>query len=411
METGLPSFKGLVDVVYAELGETREPAEAAAYKQERFDKVLGLLEERVVSDAVRRSVMSCLSQPSTAALDFHKALRELTSLRDGGYRLVTTNFDNRFQEAGIAEEYIDSSPKLPVPKPDVWRSLIHLHGRIRAYDPHGRHLVLTTADFGTAYLTERWASRFITELARDFTLLFVGYSVGDPVVAYMIDALAAERARGRLFREAFAFAPYRGGNKGRDRQTALWKAKGVVPILYPQGRTSPHKILKQAILQWAKLFRGGLASRTQIALDRAPLRPIGPDDDASRSLVWALFEQTGHVAREFANSDPCPRFEWLEMFDDVPISDSQWNGAEVKIPALPTPLDKHSSGRTIPHPTPLVDSGACTSKPLALHPVTWALGCWIARHLHDPRLLAWVLDRGGSLHPDFRLLIREALSK
>lgn len=410
METGLPDFTGLVDDVYADIGEVQDAAEAAAYKEGRLDKVPGLLEDRVVRHAVRRSVIARLSRASTASLDLHAALLELAKLRGGGYRLVTTNFDNRFSESKLPEEYIDGAPKLPVPKPDTWHSLVHLHGRVKADDPEGRHLVLTTADFGTAYLTERWASRFITELAREFTLLFVGYSVGDPVVAYMIDALAAERARGRLFREAFAFAPY-GGIKGRDKQMALWKAKGVVPILYRLTRGNRHEKLKDAIVQWAKLFRGGLASRTQIALDRAAVRPVGPTDDATRALVWALFEQRGSVAQEFAKSDPCPSFEWVEMFEKVAIEDQPWNGAEVKPLALPTPLRIDASGRKVPFPTLLVDGGMTTGQPLPLHPVTWALGAWMSKHLHDQRLLAWVLAQGGVLHPDMRLLIREALSK
>ena len=411
IETGLPNFRGLVDDVYADLGETPDAAESVAYNQERFDKVLGLLEGRVVPHRVRWSVIARLSHPSATGLELHRALLELARLSDGGYRLVTTNFDNRFAETGLDEKYMDAAPKLPVPKPDIWRSLVHLHGRIHDSDQNGRHLVLSTADFGTAYLTERWASRFITELAREFTLLFIGYSVGDPVVAYMIDALAAERARGRLFREAFAFAPYAGGAKARHRQTALWKAKGVIPIVYPQSRKSPHRKLKQAILQWAKLFRGGLSSRTQIALDRASIHPSSPSDDASRALVWALFERSGHVAREFANSDPPAPFEWLEIFEELAIHDSQWGGADVNLPALPTPLQRDRAGKTVPHITPLVDTGVKTGGPLSLHPVTFALARWLTRYLHDPRLLAWILDRGGSLHPDFRILIREALSK
>ena len=40
-------------------------------------------------------------------------------------------------------------------------------------------MVLTDADFGRAYLTEGWARRFLVELFRSFTVLFVGYSHND----------------------------------------------------------------------------------------------------------------------------------------------------------------------------------------------------------------------------------------
>ena len=69
-------------------------------------------------------------------------------------------------------------------------------------DEGGANLVLTAADFGRAYLTERRVARFVTELFREFTVVFVGYSVADPVMNYLVDALAAERDKGARFANA-----------------------------------------------------------------------------------------------------------------------------------------------------------------------------------------------------------------
>jgi hypothetical protein len=411
MASGLPAFKGLVDDVYSELGDVRNAAEAAAYKDGRFDKVLGLLEDRTVKHRVREIVIDRLSRPSPSALTIHKALLELSRV-DDGYRLVTTNFDNRFSEAGLGEEYIDSAPKLPVPKPDVWNSLVHLHGRVSDRDPHGRHLVLSTPDFGTAYLTEGWASRFITELAREFTILFLGYSVGDPVVAYMIDALAAERARGRHFKRAFAFASFQSRKGDKDKQKASWEAKGVVPLLYKDsGGARSHQRLSDSVIRWAGLFRGGLASRTQLAIDRAKSIPTSANDDSARLVVWALFEPGGTVARDFANLDPSPPIEWLDVFEEAQIEDPGSEGAILSLLQLPSPLRRDPIGKSIPFFAPLVDRGVWTNQPLPLHPATRAIGYWIARQLDNPKTLEWVLAKGGMLHPEFKIMIREALSK
>ncbi len=46
MPARLPSFKGLVDSIYAELGTTREPIEQAAFDQCRYDTTVDLLEQR-----------------------------------------------------------------------------------------------------------------------------------------------------------------------------------------------------------------------------------------------------------------------------------------------------------------------------------------------------------------------------
>ena len=157
----------------------------------------------------------------TGELSLHKALIDL-SRNERGVRLITTNFDNRFVEAGLEEELVDAAPKLPVPKPHNWSSLVHLHGRI-VPNQDGSNLVLTSADFGRAYLTEQWAARFITELFREFTVVFVGYSVGDPVMSYMVDAIAAERVLGVRFAAAYAFADEDGTDAGRSEGTG-WLA-------------------------------------------------------------------------------------------------------------------------------------------------------------------------------------------
>lgn len=52
-------------------------------------------------------------------------------------------------------------------------------------------MVLTDADFGRAYLTEGWARRFLVEVFRQYTVLFVGYSHSDVVMNYLARASPA----------------------------------------------------------------------------------------------------------------------------------------------------------------------------------------------------------------------------
>jgi SIR2-like domain len=208
--TGLPNFGDLVTDVYARTGQTPTLLEKDLLKRSQFDKVLGLLEERLNPGRLRREVVARLSEPPNGGLDVHEALPALSRTVEDGIRLVTTTFDDRFERAGHRQMPIDAAPKLPIPKSHDWTSVVHLHGRIQL-DDDGSHLVLTAADFGRAYLTERWAARFITELFREFTVVFVGYSLNDPVLSYMVDALAAERSRGARFEKAYAFADHKGG--------------------------------------------------------------------------------------------------------------------------------------------------------------------------------------------------------
>ena len=231
--SNLPNFEELVDHVYeANRIEPDQVEREALHRDEpersrrrpQFDKALGLLErsDRLGPNALRGTVIDRLSEPATAPLRIHEALVTL-SKSEGGTRLVTTNFDNRFVEAGGDDLRVDTAPKLPVPKRYNWSSLVHLHGRIVPGDD-GTNLVLTAADFGRAYLTERWAARFVTELFREFTVVFVGYSVADPVMSYLVDALAAERDKG---------ARFSGGGPSLRRSlhphNRLWREGGTAP--------------------------------------------------------------------------------------------------------------------------------------------------------------------------------------
>ena len=105
------------------------------------------------------------------------------------------------------------APLLPIPKDGKWNGLVYLHGLLpKVLNEHDlNQLVVSSGDFGLAYLTERWAARFVGELFRNYIVCFVGYSIGDPVLRYMMDALAADRMLGVTTLPAYAFAHYTEG--------------------------------------------------------------------------------------------------------------------------------------------------------------------------------------------------------
>ena len=90
-------------------------------------------------------------------------------------RIVTTNFDDHLASAAV-----DSSAQIEdkwigpaLPLGDAFTGIVHLHGSVlRA--PHD--LVLTDRDFGRAYLTDAWTTRFLQRMFAAFTVLFIGYS-------------------------------------------------------------------------------------------------------------------------------------------------------------------------------------------------------------------------------------------
>lgn len=397
MASGLPGFDGLVEYIYDQTGERKTDLEQELINSKQYDKALGQLEGRLNEGRLRQVVIERLSQKAKrGSIEIHKSLLSLSQTSEG-LRLITTNFDNRFESAGARNVQIDAAPKLPVPKAHNWHSLTYLHGRITS-GSKGNDLVLTGADFGRAYLTERWAARFISELFREFTVVFVGYSLNDPVMSYMVDALAAERKKGVRYNVAYAFGSYDDTAEQQKTETA-WRGKSVVPILY-HAPAKNHALLNKTLAEWARIRKDPFHARAQIAVDGIRTLPSGVNDPIAERVTWALRDPT--AAQALANAPPitkedeCPKLAaWLDIFSQCGL--------------LSTPaLDK--DGKLHP-PVQAVGIWRTTRMPPDLDRVGRFLCDWMAKHLHVPQVLGWVIKRGGHLHPNLQMEIHRSLSE
>ena len=293
------------------------------------------------------------------------------------------------------------APLVPVPK-SRWDGLVYLHGLLRPEPDRSNldTLVLTSGDFGLAYLNERWAARFVGELFRNYTVCFVGYSIDDPVLRYMMDSLAAERFFGETRPEAFAFSVYSKDKEGECWNE--WQAKNVTPILYRAHWR--HAYLHRTLREWAATYGDGIRGKEHIVLQSARARPTTStkQDDFVSRLLWAIGDKSGVPARYFADMDPVPSLDWLEPLSeerfghsdlirfDVPPKEGGEDKAAFSLTRRPAPYD------LAPHMA-LVDSGARGSR---WDMVMVHLGRWLLRHLDDPKLVLWLAKRGGQLHDD-----------
>ena len=417
---GLPSFAGLAKKIYEELHVTPNAVQETAFKAKQFDRAIGLLEEQVVGgrDIVRRSLAKILTPPNfdtqnaTAA---HEALLTLGRNGDGQTWLITTNFDRLFEKV-IADKGLcisrHQAPQLPVVK-NRWNGLVYLHGLLSA-NPANENLddlVVSSGDFGRAYLTERWAARFVGELFRNYTVCFVGYSIDDPVLRYMTDALAADRLLGESPREMFAFGSY---SKGREDESATeWKAKNVTPILYREYRR--HWYLHWTLRAWAETYRDGVSGKESIIASYAGLHPTKSteEDNFVGRMFWALSDPSGQPARRFAERDPVPMWEWLERFSENTYGQDDLSRFGVQPAAKRDDSLKFS---LIRRPVPstrapwmtLVDGGTASS---AWDQVMLHVAHWLMRHLDDPRLVLWLTRHGGRLQGEFAALIERRLEE
>lgn len=417
---GLPGFDDLVKGVYANLGvQQPNPTQQAAIKSRRFDTAIGLLEAEIVGGRKRvREELSKILTPATpiapAATATHEALLTLGKNREDRTRLVTTNFDRLFEEV-IASRELNIArfqPPLPVPK-RRWDGLMYLHGLLSAEPGESEldRLAVSSGDFGLAYLTERWAARFVSELFRRYSVCFIGYSLNDPVLRYMMDALAADRLLGESSPEMFAFGSF---SKGKEETCENeWRARSVTPILYYEPELHCHAHLHNTLCEWAETYRDGVRGKERIVDKYAASDPSDskPQDNFIDRMRWALSDPSGLPAKRFAEVNPVPSLDWLK-----PLSEPAYGHADLdRFGVLPTAaVDDKLAFSLINRPSPyplaprmcVVDNGARGRR---WDTVMWHLARWLTRHLDDPALLLWLAERGGQLHEDMTEKIERRL--
>jgi SIR2-like domain len=213
MRVGMPSFATLTEQIYAEIGETpkNEAAEEVALKRGEYDRALRSLERRTLlpkaPPRVRTATTKLLTPKSGLALPDHLNLLRLSRDPEGQVRLVTTNFDPLFECAAHADgQTVRSHAGKAIPRPGTAEDhgILHLHGQI-AYGPRNippLDLILTSADFGDAYLRDGWASQYIEDRMRLNTLVLVGYAAEDTAMRLLLETLDADRERSAISRKS-----------------------------------------------------------------------------------------------------------------------------------------------------------------------------------------------------------------
>jgi hypothetical protein len=262
MRAHLPDFKTLTERIYTRLGETwaNEPAERNAVEEKQYDRALRALEKRThfpkTASRVRSAVAELLGAPSCALPD-HLAIVQLSRDAEGRPKLLTTNFDTLFERAAAAGGFTDvpSHAGKSIPKPGGERDfgILHIHGRNAdvSLGLTQSDLVLTSADFGDAYLRDGWASQYIEDRMRLGTLVLVGYSAEDAAMRLLLETLDADRDRFRDLKNIYAI------ERGAQDSAALWKAKGITPIEFKE-----FDDIYQTLTEWARYAMDPVAYQT-----------------------------------------------------------------------------------------------------------------------------------------------------
>ena len=271
------------------------------------DRIFGLLERDFSTALIETAVASALRpklQPNGKPdLTAHRTILDLATTREGLVHVVTTNFDRLFDDCGRGLSSWQRS-HLPDPaRPKDMDGIVYLHGKV-TYDYQGAEgdgFVLSSSQFGQAYLSEGWATSFFREIIESYVVVFVGYAADDSPVHYLLEGLNRQLKE----RQVYAFQPGE-----TEEATAKWRDRGVTAI--PYAEDSGHTALWDTLEAWAQRARDP---------DQWYAEVINKAKQGPQSLLPHERGQVAHIVstvegvRKFSEGEEPPPAEWLCVFD------------------------------------------------------------------------------------------------
>lgn len=416
LPSGMPTFVGLTRYVIEFFDPPSDSDIMVAFRpwldgqsaaNVPLDQIFNLLHLEYGKDEVNALVTERLSA-SLETKDFgraHGLIKRISSSQSGVPQIVTTNFDRLF-EAG--QEGEDLALHVPPAFPDLnfglaMEGITYLHGRLAEADSESHPYVLSSADFGRAYLSEGWATNFIRHLLARYTVVLVGYQAEDPPIKYLLQGLNHDGQYDRS--KLYAF------DRGLPEEIeAKWRDRGVTAIAY-----SNHSDLWRTMESWAeraddpRRWRSSMIARCQ----QDP-KNMAPHERGQAAHVL----RTVQGAKLFSQADPAPHPEWVCVLDANVRSAKQSRGygddAEFFEPWAAYGLDDDlrdiseddrkqgvsndnllvwRDGDDSPHDFHRL-GGAFGTIPKRL----WYLITWICKSIDSP-VLAWWAIRQNGLHP------------
>lgn len=241
--SGLPSFFGLATELAGQSGHLPPTKKDA----DRLDYFIGRLsDDHFNAHEITKKIFQ---EKQPTANSEHAAIMALATACKTP-RIITTNYDNLLAEAAdekgfdYGEQYF--APALPLGRD--FKGLVHLHGSLLK---PSKNMVLDDRDFGKAYFTDGWATRFLTEVFANYTVLFIGYSVNDPVIRYLSLGMHSNGPH------HFIFLGHDNKSENKDEESyedslANFKHLQFETIEYPV-QNGNHQALIDALSAWTEL--------------------------------------------------------------------------------------------------------------------------------------------------------------
>ena len=439
----LPSFAKLANKVITDLGATEDSkAKRILSKFLELNKdpnTRGVISADHIFSALIRSfdrvdincsVAKCLLPKVECDLTAHKIILKLVQTQGGQTRLITTNFDLLFEASNKKLNSVTRSNLPNIEYADNDWGIVHLHGKVKKdySGPDRDGFVLSTSEFGDAYLAQGWARNFVKDVLRKFVAVFIGYSADDPPMRYLLEGL---QQNDRETHNVFAF------QSADDESIAQWDEKGVTPIVYDLDNMNTHAPLWESLSAWSMRARNPTAWKNRL-LSRARKGPANLLPHERGMVAHLVKSKSGSKA--FMKLNPPLPSEWLcvldsgirlkqvQVKDRFPTKDHVINPRQVYgIDNDPPPSDRNVE---YSHEVKAWDAflfneqdyenlneghlstirNFKSSEPGRLPPRLEYLAQWIAK-VADQRIAVWWAGRQSSLHPYLIGLVKSELTR
>ena len=382
----LPDFRKLADHIAEGTGQV-------IGGEEKEDRFLGRLKE--IGIDVHRHAARLLQKNGPKLTELHRDLMSL-STRPENVRIVTTNFDLLFEQAA-ADQFgtatgLFLAPALPYGQ--RFQGIVKVHGSVSEPD----EMVLTSQDFGRAYLTESdgWARRFLVDLFASHTVLFVGYSHNDTIMTYLMPSLPRDSDGQR-----YALIG------GQSDEPERWRNLGIEPIIFPQAGENDYTCLDQAVSGLAKYIQQDILDWQQ-QITRIAGGPPPLEEESADVIEHALTDPV--YTRFFTERAESP--EWISWLNnrkylDALFSYGDLNQQEMMLSAWLQRFAVNESDALFS----VIERHGSRLNPQLWHMIALQMG-QTAQPPPDPQILSrWVHFLMSAIPPDFNDAFLEGLAE
>lgn len=283
--TSLPNFEKLAERI-------AEGTDYTLKKKDSCEVFLGMLKSKEIP--VNEQAARILSGTCIEHNKLHEAIIDLfPDMED--IKIVTTNYDQMFEHvlnSRKTEYKIYDAPALPLGN-DV-KGIIHIHGNVN----NPAYMIVTDEDFGKAYLTEGYASRFLVKLFESYTVLFIGYSYNDTILRYLTRAMSRNNADRRFILT--------------DDKKNDWSALGINPIWFPKRRFAS---MRDGLVKLGVVARKGLLDWRKQLSDISDAPPMDLTIDTEIDYCLETIERSRVLANCVHGSD------WILFLDEKKVFD------------------------------------------------------------------------------------------